>query len=568
IFDWVRFLSHTIKLPDILAAVSDQRRQIPVIGLMQDVPLSIPMILDRAATLGHAMKIVSATPAGVDHKTWPDVTDRALRLAAALDTLGVPKGASVGSFAWNGHRHLELYFGVPCSGRVLHTINVRLHPDVVSYVVAHANDSVVFVDASLTSVLAPLRDRLDVRAFVVMEDGGEIDPAFAGDPRYEELIGSETPAETVNVDENDAASICFTSGTTGRPKAVVYSHRSVVLHSMGELMVDGHAIRRGDVILPLTPMIHVNCWGLPYTAGLAPASLVFAGADTSPSAAASLIESERPNVLAGIPTFWVQMDSAFSSGEYDLSSVERILCGGAEAAPALIERYTDRGLDFFHGWGMTEMSPSGTGNWIRAHSDDVEHGAKQGVPAPTVQMRIVSDDGTVLPWDSESVGEIQVKGPWVAAAYLDPADGANEERFVDGWLRTGDVGRVAPDGTLEIVDRTKDLIKSGGEWISSVELERHLAAHPAVAEVAVVAVPHDRWGERPAALVVLREGSEAGVDELLQFVSTRVASWQVPDRVELVDSLPKTGVGKIDKRRLRNEIVPGLFSATEPERTP
>jgi fatty-acyl-CoA synthase len=459
------------------------------------------------------------------------------------------------------------YYGVPSSGRVLHTINVRLHHDVVSYVVGHANDGVVFVDASLTPVLAPLRERLGVTTFVVMEDGGDIDAAFASDPRYEELIGSESPAEPAAVDERDAASICFTSGTTGRPKAVVYSHRSVVLHSMGELMVDGHALRRGDVILPLTPMFHVNCWGLPYTAGLAPASLVFAGADTSPAAAASLIQSERPTVLAGIPTFWVQMDPMFASDEYDLSSVERILCGGAEAAPALIQRYTNRGIDFFHGWGMTEMSPSGTGNWIRAHSEDVEHRAKQGVPAPTVEMRIVSDDGSVLPWDGETVGEIQVRGPWIAAAYLDPADDSNEERFVDGWLRTGDVGRVAPDGTLEIVERTKDLIKSGGEWISSVELERHLVAHPAVVEAAVVAVPNERWGERPVALVVIRDGADASGEDLARFLSTKVVSWQVPDYIGFVASLPKTGVGKIDKRRLRDEVVPGLVEGFESERS-
>jgi fatty-acyl-CoA synthase len=532
---------------------------------MQDVPLSIPMILERAATLGQSMSVVSVTPAGADRRTWGDIADRSLRVAAALDTLGVPHGESVGSFAWNSHRHLELYYGVPCSGRVLHTINVRLHHDVVSYVVGHANDSVVFVDASLTQVLAPLRERLHVNAFVIMEDGGDIDGAFASDPRYEELIGSESPAEPAAVDEADAASICFTSGTTGRPKAVVYSHRSIVLHSMGELMVDGHALRRGDVILPLTPMFHVNCWGLPYTAGLAPASLVFAGADTSPPAAASLIHSERPNVLAGIPTFWVQMDPVFASDDYDLSSVERILCGGAEAAPALIERYTNRGIDFFHGWGMTEMSPSGTGNWIRAHSLDVEHGAKQGVPAPMVEMRIVSDDDSVLPWDDETVGEIQVRGPWVAAAYLDPADDSNEERFVDGWLRTGDMGRVAPDGTLEIVDRTKDLIKSGGEWISSVELERYLVAHPAVLEAAVVAVPNERWGERPLALVVLRDGADASEEDLAEFLSTKVASWQVPDHIEFVESLPKTGVGKIDKRRLRDEVVPGLVEGLESE---
>lgn len=527
-------------------------------GLIQDVPLSIQLILDRAEALGTGMEIVSVEPAGTDRRTWPEVADRARRLSSALDTLGVPEDGAVGSFAWNGHRHLELYFGVPCSGRVLHTINVRLHPDVIEYVVGHADDDVIFVDASLTPTLAPLRDRLKVRAFVVMEDGAEIDPAFSDDPRYEALIAAEDPAPPAVVDEKDAASICFTSGTTGRPKAVVYSHRSVVLHSMAELMVDGHAIRRNEVVLPLTPMFHVNCWGLPYTAGLAPASLVFAGADTSPPAAAKLIEQERPTVLAGIPTFWVQMDPLFASNDLDYSSVERILCGGAEPPPALVQRYTDRGIDFFHGWGMTEMSPSGTGNWIRAGTEDVEQGAKQGTPAPTVEMRIVDDDGTILEWDGISVGEIQVRGPWIASAYLNPDDGSNEERFVDGWLRTGDVGRVAPDGTLEIVDRTKDLVKSGGEWISSVELERLLAAHPSVAESAVVAIPHERWGERPVALAVTRSGADIAEEELKSFLRERLASWEVPDWIEFVSELPKTGVGKIDKKRLREEIVPGI----------
>jgi fatty-acyl-CoA synthase len=525
---------------------------------MQDIPLSIPMILRRASTIGRAMEVVSVEPAGTDRRTWAEIGDRAMRLAAALKSLGVSPSGTVGSFAWNGHRHLELYFAVPCSGRVLHTINVRLHDDVVEYVVGHANDEVIFVDASLTPALAPMRDRLGVKTFVVMDDGAEVDPTFDSAPRYEELIAGHDPAEVIPVDEDDAASICFTSGTTGRPKAVVYSHRSVVLHSMAELMVDGHAVRRGDVVLPLTPMFHVNCWGLPYAAGLAPASLVFAGHDTSPPSAARLIEDTRPNVLAGIPTFWVQMDAVFSSGEFDLSSVERILCGGAEAPPALIQKYTDRGIDFFHAWGMTEMSPSGTGNWIVAHSDDIEHGAKQGIAAPTVELRLMSDDGTEVPWDGETVGELETRGPWIARAYLDPEDESNRDRFNDGWLRTGDVGRMYPDGTLEIVDRTKDLVKSGGEWISSVELERALARHPAVLESAVVAVPHERWGERPAAMIVLVENGRVTADEIKAFLGERVASWQVPDIVVFVDDLPKTGVGKIDKRRLREELVPGL----------
>jgi len=516
------------------------------------------MILRRAMTIGADMTVTSVEPVGTDRRTWAEVGERSLRLASALDSLGVSPGAAVASFAWNGHRHLELYYGVPCSGRVLHTINVRLHGDVIEYVVGHAGDEVIFVDASLTPTLAPLRDRLPVKTFVVMEDGGDIDPVFADDPRYDDLIVALDPAEPADKPENEAASICFTSGTTGRPKAVVYSHRSVVLHAMGELMVDGHAVRRGDVVLPLTPMFHVNCWGLPYAAGLAPASLVFAGSDTSPPAAAALIEKTRPTVLAGIPTFWVQMDEVFSSGENDLSSVERILCGGAEAPPALIQKYTDRGIHFFHAWGMTEMSPSGTANWIPAHREDVEHGAKQGIAAPTVELRLMADDDTEAPWDGEAVGELEARGPWVAASYFEPDDDANQDKFHDGWLRTGDVGRIYPDGTLEIVDRTKDLVKSGGEWISSVELERALASHPAVRESAVVAIPDERWGERPAALVVLADPDKATPDQLKEFLATKVASWQVPDVIEFVDDLPKTGVGKIDKRRLRDEVVPRL----------
>jgi fatty-acyl-CoA synthase len=413
---------------------------------------------------------------------------------------------------------------------------------------------VVFVDASLTGTLAPIRSDLDVATFVVMEDGGEVAPEFQDDPRYEELLASVEPSPAAEPDEGDAASICFTSGTTGRPKAVVYSHRSVVLHSMAELMVDNHAIRRGDVILPLTPMFHVNCWGLPYTAGLAPASLVFSGPDTSPPAAARLIEDHRPTVLAGIPTFWFQMDATFASGSMDYSSVERILCGGAEAPPDLVRKYTDRGIDFFHAWGMTEMSPSGTGNWIRAGTAVDASVARQGVAAPTVELRLVDPIGEVLDWDGQTVGELHARGPWVARAYLDPDDDSNDTTFTGGWLRTGDVARISPDGTVEIVDRTKDLVKSGGEWISSVELERAMVDHPAILEAAVVAYAHPRWGERPAALVVAEPGASVDLDEVRVFLRERVASWWVPDVIEVVDRLPKTGVGKTDKKRLRSDV--------------
>jgi fatty-acyl-CoA synthase len=523
---------------------------------MQPYPLTLPMVFRRATSVGAAMTVASAGPLGVVRHTWAQVGERSMRLASVLDRLGVPAGGVVGSFAWNSHRHLELYLGVPCSGRALHAANVRLSPEDVRYVVGHAGDDVLFVDAALTERLAPWRDHLPVRELVIMEDGVEPHPAFASSPRYEDLLASVQPAEPADVREDDAASVCFTSGTTGRPKAVVYSHRSVTLHSMSQLMVDAHAIRRGDTVLPLTPMFHVNGWGLPYTAALAPASLVLAGADTSPASVGRLIESERPTTIAGIPTFWVQMDELFASGERDVSSVRRILCGGAEAPPSLIERYTSRGIDFFHGWGMTEMSPSGSGAWVGSGSRDGSDGGIDGRPGPAtagVELRVVADDGRELPWDRSSVGELQARGPWVAAAYLDPEDDANTSRFDAGWLRTGDIARLGPDGTVEIVDRAKDLVKSGGEWISSVELERELMAHPAVREAAVIAMPHERWGERPLAFIVLRPGTQLGADEVLEFLRPRVASWWIPDRVEFVADLPKTGVGKLDKKRLRAE---------------
>ncbi len=497
---------------------------------MQDVPLTIDLIFRRAVEVGRSLEVVSVEPSGVDRRTWGDVGERALRLCGVLDRLGVERGARVGTFAWNGHRHLELYFAVPVSGRVLHAANVRLHPDQVAYSIGHAGDDLMFVDASLTEKLAPLRDRLAVREYVVMDDGGEVDDAFASCPRYEELLAAEVPdAELPRSAEDDAASICFTSGTTGNPKAVVYSHRSIVLHTMATMLADNHAVRRGDVVLPLTPMFHVNCWGLPYSCAFAPAKLVLAGSDTSPGAVARLIESERVTVVAGIPTFLVQLDGVFASGEYDLSTVRAILCGGAEAAPSLIQRYLDRGIEFMHAWGMTEMSPSGTATRISPGTQLSGLTSDQGVPVPGVELRLVGPDGSV------------------------PDDDSNESRFPDGWLRTGDVARITPNGTVQVVDREKDLVKSGGEWISSLDLERALLDHPAVSEAAVIAVPHERWGERPAALVVAAAGAELDPAEVAAFLRERVASWWVPDVIELVPELPKTGVGKYDKRRLRTE---------------
>jgi fatty-acyl-CoA synthase len=433
---------------------------------------------------------------------------------------------------------------------VLHTANPRLDAEQLAYVIEHAGDRVLFVDASLTPALAEVRERLSLDHVVVVDDGTEADPGFAGAPRYEELVAAAAPADLPALEESSAASICFTSGTTGRPKAVVYSHRSIMLHTMQLLMRDAHAISREDCVLPFTPMFHVNCWGLPFACALAPAKLVLPGRDVSPEHGSELIERERVTVAAGVPTVWMRMAELLDAGERDLGSLERVLCGGAEASSTLIDRYRAHGIAFFHAWGATEMSPSGTGQLLAPSSPaPIE---KWGPPTPGVEVRIVDQHGRRQRWDGAAAGELEVRGPWVTAAYLDPDDDSNEMRFSsDGWFRTGDIASITPAGRVRIVDRAKDLIKSGGEWIPSNGLESEIAAHPAVAEAAVIGVAHDEWGERPAALVVLAPGGRLDLNDLRGFLAGRVARWWLPEAVEVVDRLPRTGVGKYDKRRLR-----------------
>jgi fatty-acyl-CoA synthase len=512
-------------------------------GLMQEFPLTLPLVFRRAARESHAREVITAR----DHRaTWGDVARRGLRLCRVLEGLGLEHGDRVGSFAWNTQRHLELYLATPCSGRVLHTVNIRLHPEQVAWLIGHAEDRVLFVDASLTPALEPIRDRLTgVRTFVVMEDGPDPAGAFADDPRYEDLLEPEA-AEFVfpELEESEAAFMCYTSGTTGNPKGVVYSHRSVVLHAMAALQVDTFGVSGDDTILPVTPMFHVAAWGLPYAAALAGAKLVLPGRNTDPQPLARLIEAERVTITCGVPTIWARFIDLVDSGSYDLSSLRRILVGGAAIAESLIARYEEHRIEVRRGWGMTEMSPSGT--MSRPGTPTL-----QGVVVPGVELRICDEAGSELPWDGHAVGEIEARGPWIARAYHAPDDDANEARFHDGWLRTGDVGSISPNGDLRVVDRTKDLVKSGGEWISTIELEQRLAAHPGVLEAAVVARPDPEWDERPVAFVVGRPGTAVSGDELEEFLRRDVASWWVPDDFAFVEELPKTSVGKIDKRELR-----------------
>jgi fatty-acyl-CoA synthase len=534
-------------------------------GLMQQFPLTLDLVLRRALELGGTVEVVSRTQDGLDRRTWADVGGRAVLISGVLDSLGVPTGSPVATFGWNSHRHVELMLGVPCAGRVVHPVNVRLLPDQVVQLMAHAGDRALFIDASLTSALAGVAERLPMSAIVVMDDGGEVDPVFGSHPRYEDLLAaSSSPAEPVALAEDDAAWICHTSGTTGLPKGVVASHRSAVLHSLSSMTVDSHGVSRRDSVLPATPIFHANAWGLPYTTALACAKLVLPGRDTSAEALATLIESERVTIAAGVPTVFARLVAELDD-RYDLTSFRRIMCGGAPVPRSLAAQFVARGIDFFQGWGMTEMSPTGTATLL-SPGDVVagEQGAivQAGIASAGIELRLVGEQDEVLPWDGDSVGEVEVRGPWVIEAYLDPDDDANVSRFHDGWLRTGDLGRIASDGTLEIVDRAKDLIKSGGEWISSLELERALLLHPDVAEAVVVAIANEVWGERPAAVVVAgAQQPEAG--ELVEFLRGRVPAWWLPDLVRVVEAIPTTPVGKYDKRRLREQLADEL-AAREP----
>lgn len=528
-------------------------------SLMQDYPLTLGMIFRRAERLWPAKRLVTATPGGgLRRSTYGSWAERSRRLGGVLDMLDVSEDGRVGTFAWNSARHLELYFAVPCSGRVLHTLNIRLFPEQLVYVVNHAQDEILFVDRSLLGKFWPLMGELPtVRHVVVMDDGSGDVP---DDPRildYETLLRQAPPAMLDAVtDEDSVASMCYTSGTTGNPKAVVYSHRSIVLHSMAVMMADVFGVSESDVILPVVPMFHVNAWGLCHAGVLAGSDLVFPGADLSPAAVAELIVEERPTFVAGVPTIWMGVKPLLEGR--DVSSLRAVLSGGAAVPRALSEAYRESfGLPILQAWGMTETSPVATLARVRREYTGLpedEHArlrATQGLPVPGVELRIADPDtGQELPWDGKASGEAQVAGPWIARSYYDdPREG--DSFTPDGWLRTGDIAIMSPDGYLRIVDRTKDVIKSGGEWISSVELENEIMAHPKVAEAAVIAVAHDKWGERPLACVVVSPGEALGEAEILDWLAPRVAKWWLPDRVVFVTEVPKTSVGKFSKKTLR-----------------
>jgi fatty-acyl-CoA synthase len=526
---------------------------------MQDGPLLISGIVRHGSWLYADKQIITCEPDGYRTASFGEVAERAERLARALRHLGVGEGDRVGTFSWNNQEHVEAYLAVPSMGAVLHTLNIRLFPEQLAYVINHAGDKVVIVDGSLIPLLAKVRDELTTVETIIVRGEGDRD-LLGPTLDYEELLSAQEPGFAwPDLDERAAAAMCYTSGTTGNPKGVVYSHRSTWLHSMASTSANCVGYSERDRILLIVPMFHANGWGAPYTAYLAGSELVMPQHLLQGVPLLKIIADTRPTFALGVPTIWNDLLHASLSNPTDLSSLRGLLAGGSAVPPSLIEGFRDRfGLTIIQGWGMTEMSPLGTVAIPPADTPDDEllsYLVKAGRVVAGVEMRICDDDGTELAKDGEAVGEIEVRGPWITGAYYASDD---PEKFHDGWLRTGDVGSLDRLGFLTVSDRTKDVIKSGGEWISSVDLENQVMAHPAVFEAAVVAIPDERWSERPLVCVVTTPGETAPTPaELIAFLEPRVAKWWLPDRWAFIDAVPKTSVGKFDKKVLRAQYAKG-----------
>ena len=545
-------------------------------GLMMDYPLTLQHFVDRATRLYGKKEIVTKIGASMHRYNYGEWGKRVGKLANALKRLGVERGDRVGTLAWNNYRHFEAYFAIPCMGAVLHTLNLRLPLDQLAYIINHAEDKVIIVDATqapinCVTLLEKIKDKLTtVKHFVVMGDASQttLSPAHG----YEELIAGEPDSFAwPPLDENEAAAMCYTSGTTGNPKGSLYSHRAIFLHSMGEGMTNVFGLSEKDVVLPVVPMFHANACGLPFTATMVGAKQVFPGPHLTGPDLLNLIQSEKVTIPAGVPTIWMGILAELEKNpdKYDVSSIRLMPVGGSAAPRAMIEAYQKKyGVTILHAWGMTEMTPLGTTSRLKSYMEDwpeekrFEVRAKQGIPSAGVEIRAVDENGDEVPWDGKTMGELEVRGPWIISAYYKMEGG--QDRFHDGWFRTGDVVTIDPEGYINITDRTKDLVKSGGEWISSIDLENAIMAHPKVLEAAVIALPHPRWQERPLALVVEKPDHKGNVtkEEIYDLIRDKFNKMWLPDDIVFIDAVPKTSVGKFDKKVLREQFkeyqLPGM----------
>ncbi len=544
---------------------------------MQDVPLTVARILVHGSTIHGRSTVTTWDGTGPVTRTYAEVGARAARLAYALrDELGVTGDQRVATLMWNNAEHLEAYLAVPSMGAVLHTLNLRLPAQQLSFIINHAADHVIIVDGSVLPLLAAVLPQLNptLKHIVVSGPGDRAQlSGFAGTVHdYEALIADRPDSYPwrTDIDERQAAALCYTSGTTGDPKGVVYSHRSVYLHCLQVNSADTFALTAQDTALPVVPMFHVNAWGVPHAAFMSGANLLMPDRHLQPKPLAEMISQVRPTVGAAVPTIWNGLLDELDAGEYDTSSLRMVVIGGSACPPALMRGFEERhGIRVVHAWGMTETSPLGTFSRPPGGltpEQEWPYRVTQGIFPASVEARLTGPGGERMPHDGVSAGELEIRGPWIAAAYFGGA-GKEPERPADkfsedGWLCTGDVGTITPDGYLTLTDRAKDVIKSGGEWISSVELENELMAHPEVAEAAVVAVPDDKWGERPLATIVLRPGATATLRDLRTFLAERIASWQLPERWALVETVPKTSVGKFDKKVVRARYAAGDLDVT------
>ncbi len=540
-----------------------------------DYALSLPAVVRRVEALFGHKTVASRRPdKSITHASYATVVDRARRLAVGLRRLGIGHGDRVATLAWASQEHLEAYLGIPLCGAVLHTLNLRLHPDDLTYIVNDAQDRVLIVDESLVPLYEKFRDRVAIEHVIVMRSNPNLSNISnlsnlsnlsnrSNLSDYEDFVAAADPSEYREpaLDEHDAAAMCYTSGTTGRPKGVLYSHRAVVLHSLSEGLTDALGISERDTILPIVPMFHVNAWGLPFTGALFGARQVFPGPHLDAKSVVDLLVRERVTLTAGVPTVWLGLLQELDRdpGAYDLSALRAIVVGGSAAPPSMIKGFKERhGLNIVHAWGMTELTPLGTlcnlpPSLENAPAEErYRYMGTQGTPLPFVELRARTDEGLV-PWDGETMGELEVRGPWVAAQYYN-VEGPDDRFTSDGWFKTGDIVTIAPSGCIELTDRAKDLVKSGGEWISSVALETALMGHPAVAEAAVVAVPHPKWDERPLACVVLKKDAAATADDLLAYLAPNFAKWWLPDAFEFIAEIPRTSVGKFKKSVLREQF--------------